>query len=54
MTYDGEALVDNNFTSSPHPLIVFGRDGFVLVKAKSLPSNISMHAFIKTFFNWWN
>ena len=36
MTCDGEVIFNNNFTSSPHPLIVFGRDVFVLVKAKNV------------------
>ena len=40
MTCDGEVIVINNSTSSPHPLIVFGRDVFVLAKAKSLPRRI--------------
>ena len=29
-------MLKNNFTSSPYPLIVFGRDVFVLVKAKNV------------------
>ena len=40
MAYDGEVIVINNFTSSPHPFIVFGRDVFVLAKAKNLPGSI--------------
>ena len=33
-------MVDNNFTSSPHPLMAFGRDVFVFVKEKNLISSI--------------
>ena len=50
MTCDGEFIVDNNFTSSPHPLIVFGRDVFVFVKAKNL--SISICIVIKNIFQW--
>ena len=49
MTWDGEVKVDITFTSSPHPLIVFGRDVFLLVKTKNLPSSTCI--VIKTFFN---
>ena len=37
---DGEVMVDNNFTSSRHPLMAFGRDVFVFVKEKNLISSI--------------
>ena len=52
MTCDAEVIVGNNFTSSPHPLVVFGRDVFVLVKAKNLQSIIRI--VIKAFFNGCN